>query len=163
MVIKGEVAGGDGDIKINKKRLRRELSILGLIALGVFLLRFLPWLMEQPIPRGDPYAGYYSLLHEAERYDYSAGQSSTLERKLDRATTSAGSDPTKYYFNLKAKGLYYLNLGTYDVAIATLGRALSFAPLREEKFDIYDMLVQAYSALGQEDKAKEYQELLDEK
>ncbi len=148
-------------LKINKLRLIKELLVIFAIVFAVFLIRFLPWLVEQPIVRSDPYEKYQVLLTEVEGYDYSKGANSDLEKRLDSHTQTAGSDPVKYYYNLKAKALYYQNLNKFSFSNSVLDIAIRFAPTPPESADIYSMYIKNYQALSQNDKVKEYQELLD--
>jgi hypothetical protein len=148
--------------KIDKRRLLREVLVIGGIVLVVFLVRFIPWLVEQPIPGYEPYAKYQTLVNEVEQYDYSKGSNSELEDKLDKSTESIGSDPVHFYYNLKAKAIYYSKSGFCDYSIEILGEAMRFVPMIEEKMAMYRLYIDNYQALGDEEKVLEYEGYYDE-
>ena len=144
---------------INKRRLINELLVIGGIMLVIFAARFLPWLMTQHIPGFDPYAKYQDLVKAVENYDYSKGPSTELETRLAAATASIRSDPVKYFFNQKAKAIYYLEIGNYQTSIAALDIAINFVPIPPELAALYDLYVKNYTALDQPDEANHYLEL----
>lgn len=148
--------------KINKRRLIRELLIIGGVALVVFLVRFLPWLAEQPIPGYDPYAKYQTLFKAVSEHDYSGKRDSALELRLDNATTSVGDEPVKYYFNLKAKVYYYSKVGLYMYSNQIADKTMSFVPTSEEMMFMYGMYIENYRGLRNEKKVLEYEELYNE-
>ena len=55
---------------INKKKSLLELMIIIGVGLLIFLVRFLPWSIEQPIPYYDPMAKNQRLVRMADEYDY---------------------------------------------------------------------------------------------
>lgn len=146
----------DKKVKINKRRLIRELLILGGIGLVIFLVRFLPWLAEQPIPGYDPYAKYQTLVKAVEEYDYSKGRDSKLESRLTAATKSVDEGPIDFYFDLKAKLYYYKKVGMFSTSNKAAEDALRYAPTAEETLYIYSVLIDNYRSLGNEEKAAEY-------
>lgn len=152
----------DKKVKINKRRLARELVVIGAVGLVVFLVRFVPWLMQQPIPGYDPYAKYYGLFKEVESYDYTRGGSESLEKRLDQETSYIGSEPVGYYFKLKAKIYYYNRIGFYAYANQIADRAMGFVPTGEERLFVYSMYISNYGALGNDEKVAEYKAYYDD-
>jgi hypothetical protein len=146
---------------INRPKLIRELAVVFGVILVIFLVRFLPWLAEQPVPWYDPSGKYLTLLRDVESYDYSKGKNTKLEKRLINGTASAGSSPVQYYYNLKAKATYYYNVADYLSSLEALNEAVRFAPSSDETNSVYGLYIKNYRALGQGDKAKEYEELRD--
>jgi len=146
---------------INKKKLAVELLVALGIVLVVFLVRFLPWLMEQPVPWYDPMRKYQNLVNVVNEYDYSKGRDAKLESRLDNATISIGSDPLRYYFNQKAKAIYYFNVGEYQASIDALDMAIGSAPSMGEMGVVYALYMKNYAELGQAEEVELYRDLYD--
>ena len=149
--------------RINKPKLIKELVVLFLIAFVIFLVRFLPWLMTQPISDYDPYRKYQSLLQTVESYDFAKGANSDLENKLKLATKTIGDSPVQYYYNQKAKALYYQKIGNISTSIACLDEAIRFAPSHNEQKAVYSMYLENYKTTNDSENIKKYQELYDGK
>ncbi|MFV0484725.1 MAG: hypothetical protein ACK5MU_00630 [Candidatus Saccharimonadales bacterium] len=147
--------------KINKGKLIRELLILGGIAIVIFLIGFLPWLAEQPIPGYDQYAKYQTLFETVQAYDYSNGRNTELESKLDAATSTMGDGPIDYYFDLKAKLYYYNQVGLYTYSNQVADEAMRYVPTEDEKMFVYSVYIENYRALGDEEKVLEYESYYD--
>lgn len=151
------------DMAVNKKttidkgRLIRELLVLGGIAIVVFLIGFLPWLAEQPVPGYDQYAKYQTLFDAAQEYDYTEGRNAELEERLEDATAVMGAGPIEYYFELKAKLYYYNKVGMYEYSSQVADEAMRYVPTTEEREFVYRIYVENYRAIGDEEKALEYE------
>lgn len=144
--------------KINKRKLLRELLVLGGVALVIFLIGFLPWLAKQPIPGYDPHAKYQKMVKVVQEYDYSKGRSSDLESRLDAVTSGVGNDPVGYYYNLKAKYYYYHEVGEYANSNVVAEEAKKYVSTDAERLFLYETLVENYRMLGDDEKAEEYQQ-----
>jgi len=129
------------------------------VVLVVFAVRFLPWLADQPVPWYEPYGEYQTLLKDVEKYDYSKGKNTKLETRLANGTAQIGSSPFQYYYNQKAKAVYYFNIYDYWTSLSALDEAVKFAPHADETNSIYDLYIKNYRAMGLEERAKEYEEL----
>lgn len=129
------------------------------VALVIFLARFLPWLVRQPIPGYNSKDKYTTLVKEVEGYDYGKGRDSKLESRLDNATASINSDPVQYYYNLKAKAIYYYKVKIYQASLTILGVAVNFATHPKETGAVYRLYIDNYTALGQPEQAKIYEDL----
>jgi tetratricopeptide (TPR) repeat protein len=148
---------------INTKKLAIELLITLSIIFIISLHSFLPWFFAQPIPwaNSDPYDPYKALLHDVEQFDYYSGDHAAMRSRLDTAVSSINSDPVKYYFNLKAKALYYYHTGDHDTSISTLKEAINYAPTHQERADTYDLFVKNYSAINSLAETNYYEALRD--
>lgn len=147
--------------EINKKKLFKELAVIFGVLLVIFLIRFLPWLAQQPIPGYNPNAKYQDLVNEVEKYDYSKGSDPELEDRLDSSTKFIGSAPTQYYFNQKAKAIYYYNLGKYSKSLSALGEAINFAPSPEEIYFVHNLYVEIYTKQYNDEKVEEHKKIRD--
>ncbi len=116
---------------IDRRRLRKELIIVGSLLLIVVSVSFFPWLFSQPFPNRDLYSGYKHLYNQVVNYDYSKGPSDDLEARINRALES-NSTSTQIYFNLKARIEYNYRLGNYDLVESDLDQARAYAPTYSE-------------------------------
>ena len=155
------MAGGTNRA-INKKKLFTELAVLLSIVLVIFLIRFIPWLVEQPVPWYDPVAKYQKLVNDVNDYDYSKGRDSKLETRLDQATRSINSNPMQYYYNQKAKAIYYYNVTLYEASLSALDMANDFIPSLRETVFVYDLYIKIYTALDQLEEIEKYKDLYDQ-
>lgn len=144
---------------VNKNKLITELVVIFGIILAIFLVRFLPWLAEQPVPWYDPYEKYQTLLRDVEKYDFSKGRDTKLEKRLENGTASIGSSQERYYYNLKAKAIYYYNISNHWTSLDTLDLALNWVLSPDEKASIYELYIKNYKAMNAEERVKEYEEL----
>ena len=118
--------------QINKKRLKIELTILGIMVFGVILWRFLPWFFVQPVPvTSDLYGEYKILYNSVMDYDFSKGPSIELEKRLDRAINGNGTS-LQLYYNLKARIEYNYHLERYEAVLEDIEQAKNYAPIEYE-------------------------------
>jgi len=144
---------------LNKQKLTMELTVIFGVILVVFLVRFLPWLAEQPVPWYNPYEKYQTLLRDVEKYDYSKGKDAKLEKRLENGTAEIGSSQERYYYNLKAKAIYYYNISDHWTSLDALDEAINWALSPDETASVYELYAKNYRAMNAEEKAKEYEEL----
>ncbi len=133
--------------KINRKKVIRQGIILVAIILVILGIRFVPWLFSQSITT-DKYAGYKDLYNTITNYNYDKGRDKSLETRLDDGTSSviAENNPTRYFFNLQAKALYYQHFGYTRKAIHLLEEAANYSP-DEEELDVVEYAIELYSSL----------------
>lgn len=116
---------------INRRRLRKELIIVGSLLLIVMSISFFPWFLSQPFPNGDLYSGYKHLYNQVINYDYSKGPNDDLEARINHALES-NSTSTQIYFNLKARIEYNYRLGNYAAIEPDLNQARAYVPTYSE-------------------------------
>ena len=120
-------------VRINKKKLIRQSIFFVIIVLAILGIRFVPWLFSQPV-NDDKYIQYRDLYNTVTNYNYDNGRNQSLEARLEDGTSSEiSSNPTRYFFNLQAKALYYQHFGYTRKAIHLLEEALYYAPDDEQK------------------------------
>lgn len=131
--------------KLNKKKILRQSIILIAIVLVILGIRFIPWLFSQPLTT-DKYAQYRTLYNTIVDYNYDNGRDANLETRLDDATSSdmAENNPTRYFFNLQAKALYYQHFGYTRKAIHLLEEAVYYAP-DEDELDVVEYAIDLYT------------------
>jgi hypothetical protein len=145
------------DLKVNKKRLTIELSIVGFILAIVFVPKL--WGVIFP-PPSDPYWRFQTLLNKVQNFDFENGDRTKLWEEIERKTASIDSRVVTYHFNMMAKALYLYNISDHYASISTLDIALDFAPA-SKRTNVYELYILNYQALGDLESAKRFQTLLD--
>ncbi|MBQ3409908.1 hypothetical protein IJG66_00925 [Candidatus Saccharibacteria bacterium] len=132
--------------KLNKKKVLHQSIFVVIVILIVLGIRFIPWLFSQPIAV-DQYASYRTLYDAVTEYNYDNGRSDQLETRLEDGTSAdiAENNPTRYFFNLQAKALYYQHFGYTRKAIHLLEEATYYAP-DEEELDVVEYAIDLYTS-----------------
>lgn len=144
------------------KHLRLAIEIIAIvgIVLVVLAFRFAPWLLSQPVEASNPYADYQKLFNDAINYDYTKGPDSSFEKRIDKALSNENSNEIRYYYNLNAKGEYYLRTGRFSIAAQAFEEALSQnAPSTDYEY-LYNSLIECYRGMGDYAHANKYQAIL---
>ncbi len=144
---------------------RPIIIALGILALAVFGIVFLPKLWNMPLPEKatkDPYATYRALYTEVKEYGFAHGPDPELEQKIKKALSMGSGDPGGYYFYLMAAAEYYYGAGDYERALAFATDAELDAPTDKEYEEVLLFYIKTYRKMGDTENLNYYQKQYDD-
>ena len=153
-----------------RSRARRDfwlpvLGALGVVAVVIFGVVFLPKLLSRPIDsfeNEELYASYKSLYDEAKNFNYAYGGDLKLEKKIKTALDSDTDNLGGYFFYVLAAGEYYYHVRDYDRALKFAKEAETYSATDDQFVENIELFLRIYKKLGDAEAVAKWQSIYEE-